>query len=440
MTSSHDHEARQYIDWFRHSSPYIHAHRGRTMVVALSGEALESEGCAALMHDLALLSSLGIRLVIVHGIRPQIDARLARSGIETVYHNGLRVTDDPALACVKDAAGAARVELEALLSMGVVNSPMAGARVRVASGNLVTARPLGVIDGIDYGHTGEVRRVDIEAIVHRLDAGAIVLVPPIGYSPSGEVFNLAYESVASSIAIALGAHKLIYVADGFDLRDRLGEAVLQMTTAESQSVDRSRLTAQAGRALDGALNACRQGVGRGHLLGHGEDGALLLELFTRDGVGTMVSAEPYDVIGTATTRDIAGILELIRPLEQSGVLVPRSLEHIETEIEHFMVMRRDGAIIGCGYLKSFPEDGMAELGCLATDPHYRREGRGDQLLDQIEAKARKAGIERMFVLTTQTSHWFVERGYVPARVEDLPMAKRSLFNFQRNSKVLIKPL
>ena len=440
MTTSHDTEARQYIDWFRHSSPYIHAHRGRTMVVAISGEALEAPGCAALMHDLALLSSLGIRLVIVHGGRPQIDARLARGGISTAYHAGLRITDDAALACVKEAAGAARVELEALLSMGVVNSPMAGARVRVASGNLVTARPLGVIDGIDFGHTGEVRRVDTEAIVQRLDAGAIVLVPPIGYSPSGEVFNLGFEAVASNIAVALSANKLNYVADGFDLRDRHGEPVLQMTTAESGTVDRSQLTAPAGRALDGALAACRHGVARGHLLSYDDDGALLLELFTRDGVGTMVSAEPYDEIGTATTRDIGGILELIRPLEQNGVLVPRSLEHIETEIGQFIVMRRDGAIIGCGLLKSFPEDGMAELGCLATDPHYRREGRGDQLLDQIEAKARKAGIERMFVLTTQTSHWFVERGYVPAKVDDLPMTKRSLFNFQRNSKVLIKTL
>lgn len=440
MTAGHDNEARQHIDWFRHSSPYIHAHRGSTMVVAISGDALEDSSRALLMHDLALLNSLGIRLVVVHGIRPQTEARLARAGIETAFHAGLRITDEAALACVKEAAGTLRVELEALLSMGVVNSPMAGARIRVASGNFVTARPLGVIDGIDYCHTGEVRRVDVEAIGQRLDSGAIALISPIGYSPSGEVFNLGYEAVASSIAIALAADKLIYIADGIDIRTHGGESVHQMTTAEASSMDRDSLPPSCLQTFDAAIAACRHGVGRAHLLGHDDDGALLLELFTRDGVGTMISAQPYDEIGTATTRDIGGILELIRPLEQSGVLVSRTLEHLETEIEQFSVMRRDGVVIGCGVLKPFPEAGMAELGCLATDSHYRQAGRGEQLLEYIEAKTRKAGIEHMFVLTTQTSHWFVERGYVLSSVADLPMARQSLYNYQRNSKVLIKRL
>jgi len=430
----------QHVAWFRHSSPYIHAHRGRTFVIGFPGEAVEDPGFAGFIHDVALLSALGIRIVLVHGIRPQIERRLADRDGQSRYHDGLRITDAQALVCVKEAAGSVRVELEALLSMGVANSPMAGARLRVAAGNFVTARPLGVRDGVDFCHTGTVRRVDAEAIGRQLAEGAVVLLSPIGYSPTGEVFNLAYEEVASSVATTLRADKLICLLGSDGLRDPEGKLLRQLSPAEADGLTRQPLGADAERAFTGAVEACRNGVRRAHLVGWGTDGALLLELFTRDGVGTMITADPYDTVARATVDDIGGILELIEPLEQQGVLVQRSREQIEVEVERFTVLCRDGAIIGCGALRPFPEEGMGELACLAVHPQYKRGGRGELLLERIEQQARNAGLEAIFVLTTQTSHWFVERGFVAAAIEDLPMARKSLYNMQRNSKVYIKQM
>jgi amino-acid N-acetyltransferase len=440
MASPPPSDSEQHVAWFRHSSPYIHAHRGRTFVIGFPGEAIEDPQFAGIIHDLALLSALGIRIVLVHGIRPQIERRIADRDGESRYHDGLRITDAQALACVKEAAGSVRVELEALLSMGVANSPMAGARLRVAAGNFVTARPLGVRDGVDFCHTGTVRRIDTEAIGHQLGEGAVVLLSPIGYSPTGEVFNLAYEEVAGTVAAALHADKLICLLGNEGLRDHDGQLLRQLTPAEADTLPRQTMDADAERAFAGAVEACRNGVRRAHLVGWATDGALLLELFTRDGVGTMITADPYDAVTRATVDDIGGILELIEPLERQGVLVQRSREQIEVEVERFTVLRRDGAIIGCGALRPFPDDGMGELACLAIHPQYMRGGRGELLLERIEQQARNAGLTAIFVLTTQTSHWFAERGFVPAAVDDLPMASKSLYNIQRNSKVYIRQL
>lgn len=440
MTEASLRENGQHVAWFRHSSPYIHAHRGRTFVIAFPGEAVEHPGFAGLIHDIALLSALGVRIVLVHGIRPQIERRLAEAGAESRYHAGLRITDAQALASVKEAAGTVRIEVEALLSMGVANSPMAGARVRVASGNFITARPIGVRDGIDFCHTGTVRRIDTEAVTRQLDAGTVALISPVGHSPTGELFNLAYEEVAASVATALRADKLINLIAEQGVRDADGLLLRQLTPGEAETLDRSRLAADLERVLAATIEACRSGVRRGHLVGWITDGALLLELFTRDGNGTMITAEPYDTLAQATVDDIGGILELIAPLERRGVLVERSREQIEVEVENFSVLRRDGAIIGCAALRAFPDEGMGELACLAVDPQYMRHGRGELLLERIEGQARRLGLREIFVLTTQTAHWFAERGFVAAAVDALPMARKSLYNYQRNSKVYIKAL
>jgi amino-acid N-acetyltransferase len=432
-----------FVRWLRGASPYIHAHRGRTFVVTLGGEAVADPGFAELVHDIALLHGLGIRLVLVPGARPQIAERLQQRGAELLYISGLRVTDDPALACVKEAAGAVRVEIEALLSMGLTNSPMAGARIRVASGNFVTARPLGVRDGIDYGHTGVVRRIDAEAIRQRLDDGAIALVPPIGYSPTGEVFNLSAQDVAASTAIALGADKLICLVEDNGVADREGRLVSNL---EPRQVDRlleeraGELSEELVLHLEAAVEAARSGVKRVHLVSRRLNGALLRELFTRDGVGTLLTATPYEDIRTARIDDVGGVLELIEPLEKQGALVRRSREALENEIERFTVMERDGMIVGCAALYPYPADAMAELGCLAVHPDYRRSGRGDKLLELVMTQARGQKIGSLFVLTTQTAHWFLERGFEQADIESLPMERQALYNYRRNSKVFVKRL
>jgi amino-acid N-acetyltransferase len=438
------------IDWFREASPYIKAHRGSTAVVYFAGEALEAENFPSLLHDLTLLSHLGLRLVLVHGIRPQIDARLAARGIDAQYHNGLRITDNDALPAVMEAAGAARVQLEALFSLGLPNTPMSGARLRVASGNFVTARPTGVRDGIDFQHTGEVRRIDATSIRELLDLGQLVLLSPLGYSPTGEVFNLRSEEVAAEVAAALHADKLLYLLDG----ERAGLAALPneldlaaadtlANTLAAQRAD-SDTEGDASRALRLSAAACRRSVRRCHLLDWRENGALLSELYTRDGAGSMVSGDRYEGLRRAGIEDVGGLLDLIAPMEAEGSLVRRSREQLELEIENFWVVERDGMIIACAALYPYPGDelavGCGELACVARHPDYQGGGRGDALLARIEMEARELGLSRLFVLTTRTAHWFRERGFLPAQLDDLPVKKREMYNYQRASKVFIKPL
>jgi amino-acid N-acetyltransferase len=435
-------EKNPFVDWFRSSSPYIHAHRGKTLVILFGGEAVEDDNFTNLIHDIALLHALGIRLVLVHGARPQIEERLNLRDVSMQYINGLRVTDEAALRCVKEAAGAVRVEIEALLSTGLANSPMAGARIRVASGNFVTARPIGVKNGIDYCHTGRVRRIDAEAIRKVVESNAIALIPPLGYSPTGEVFNLSASEVAAEVAVALGADKLIVLLEGKVLTDSRGKLLTNVIPKEVETILQRRKTIaeDVAQNLRRAVDACRRGVKRTHLLSRQIDGVLLQELFTRSGVGTMLTAEHYEEMRTAGIDDVGGILGLITPLEEQGTLVRRSRELMETEIDRFTVVELDGMIIGCAALYCYEKEGMAELACVSVHPDYRNSGRGDSLLLHMEKKARACGISKLFVLTTETAHWFLERGFTASEVDSLPLKKRQLYNYQRNSKVFIKDL
>lgn len=438
MTTPTDEQA--FVRWFRGSTPYINAFRGRTFVITFGGELVAEDQFASFVHDIGLLNSLGVRLVLVHGARPQIEERLNARGIELHYENGLRVTDAAALACVKEAAGTVRLEIEALLSMGLANSPMAGARIRVTSGNFVAAQPLGVRDGIDYQHTGEVRRIDGEAIQKQLHDGAIVLLSPIGYSPTGETFNLSAEDVATATAMQLRADKLIFLTDAKGVTDSRRRLVRELGLAEAEQALARKLSEEMARCLGGALRACRGGVRRAHLIDRHVDGALLLELFTRDGIGTLVSGELFEGTRRASIDDVGGILELIAPLEAEGVLVRRSRELLEMEIDQFVVTERDGMIVACAALYPFAEEQVGELACLAVHRDYRKQGRGDVLLAFIERQAKDMGINRLFVLTTRTAHWFQERGFREADIKELPVKKQAMYNWQRRSKVFIKPI
>jgi amino-acid N-acetyltransferase len=442
MTKPNNNSYDGFVDWFRGSSPYIHAHRGRTFVISFGGEAVMDTSFANLVHDIALLHGLGIRLVLVHGARPQIEERLQTRGVKIEYIDGLRVTDDAALTCVKEAAGSVRVEIEALLSMGLANSPMAGVRIQAASGNFVTAKPIGVRNGIDYCHTGEVRRVDAAGLEQRLQAGAIAIIPPLGYSPTGEVFNLSAADVATSVAVALGADKLIALVEARGVTDSHNKLVTNIVPKQVDELlqRRKKLPQDLRQHLKAAVDACRSGVKRVHILDRRQDGALLKELFTRDGIGTLITAEPYEETRTARIDDVGGLLELIEPLEKTGVLVRRSRELLETEIEGFTLMERDGMAIACAALYPYPNESMAELACVVVHPDYRGCDRGERLLAYMENKARQQNIDKLFILTTQTAHWFMERGFVQADLHDLPMRKLELYNYRRNSKVFIKKI
>lgn len=440
--------SKSLVSVLRQSGPYISAHRGRIFVVQFSGAAVEAKGFNGLMDDLALLHSLGVRLVLVHGARPQIEQRLREANREWRYVNGLRLTEAADLSLVKQAIGRARIRIEARLSMGLANGPAHSVRPRVVSGNLVIARPLGVRDGVDYGFTGEVRRIDAPAIRLWLEQDAIVLLSPLGYSPTGEIFNVNAEEVAVAAASALCADKLLILKNNLEFGDAANGGIpRELTLAEAEhwlkteaTQDRTALKDRVARRLRLALQACQAGVRRVHLLDRRINGVLLQELYTRDGVGLMVAADGYEGQRRATIDDVGGLLELIQPLEDEGILVRRSRELLEMEIERFSVLERDGAIIGCAALYPFPEEGLGELACVAVEPQYRNSGRADALLRFIERQARDQGLQRLFVLTTRTAHWFRERGFEPAAVNDLPVSRQALYNWQRCSKVFIKPL
>jgi len=378
----------------------------------------------------------------VHGARPQIEARLQQLKHRPRYVRGLRITDEVALSCAKEASGRMRVEIEALLSMGLANSPMAGSDIRVASGNFVTAKPIGIVEGVDLLHTGEVRKIDVKGICDRLDHNELVLLSPLGYSPTGQIFNLALEDVAMSAAVALGAEKLIFLMDTPGVvtgkRSELKHE-LTCTQADKLLARDGVLSGDVTLYLPRAVSACRAGVKRAHLVSRHADGAVLLELFTRRGVGTMVTQDPVEKIRPARIEDIGGVLRLLEPLEADGILVKRGRDLLEMEIERFFVLEHDRVIVGCAALYVY-DQGMAELAGLAVNPDHRRQGAGERLLQAIEARAKQRKIKRLFVLTTRTAHWFIERGFEPAPISELPQRKQGLYNYQRRSQVLIKRL
>ena len=430
------------VNWFRNSSPYINAHRGRTFVVLLGGEVLDTPRLPTLVHDLALLNALGVKLVLVHGARPQISQRLETAGLESRFEHHTRITDSSALEAVMAAVGGLRLKLEGLFSMGLANSPMHNAAIQLISGNFVIAKPVGVRNGFDYQHTGEVRRIEVDAIRRQVDAGNVVLLSPLGSSPTGELFNLNAEDVASTAAIALGADKMIVLGDGIRIEDSEQRLLRELSPQEAgRLLGAERFTdSPIERQLTAAYHAASNGVARAHLLDASEDGALLKELFTRDGCGTMVTRETYETLRGARIDDVGGILELLEPLEQTGVLVRRSRELLETEIQRFVIIERDGMVIACAALYPFAAEQIGELACVAVHPHYRSSERGPQMLRYLERRAREQNLKSLFVLTTHTAHWFREQGFDAAGVEALPAQRQQLYNWQRNSKVFVKKL
>ncbi|WP_410013690.1 amino-acid N-acetyltransferase [Sodalis sp. C49] len=435
----------ELVQGFRHSVPYINAHRGKTFVVMLGGEAIEHENFANIVNDIGLLHSLGIRLVLVYGARPQIDANLSVHHLEPIYHKHTRVTDAPTLELVKQAAGLLQLDITARLSMSLNNTPLQGAHINVVSGNFIIAQPLGVDDGVDYCHSGRIRRIDDEAIHRQLDSGAIVLLGPVAVSVTGESFNLTSEEVATQLAIKLKAEKIIGFCSSQGVCDDKGEIISELFPNEAQlRIDalekKGDYHSGTVRFLRGAVKACRSGVRRCHLISYQDDGALVQELFSREGIGTQIVMESAEQVRRATINDIGGILELIRPLEQQGILVRRSREQLEMEIDKFTIIERDNLTIACAALYPFPEEQLGEMACVAVHPDYRSSSRGEMLLQRITQQARQMGLKKLFVLTTRSIHWFQERGFTPAEVEVLPQQKQALYNYHRRSKILVADL
>ena len=440
-----------FVPWFRAVAPYIHMHRGKTFVVGIAGEAIAAGKLPNLVQDLALIHSMGVNLVLVHGFRPQVNEQLMAKGHIPKYSHGMRITDDVALDCAQEAAGQLRYEIEAAFSQGLPNTPMAGATVRVISGNFITARPVGIIDGVDFMNSGLVRKVDVIGITQTLSAGSLVLISPFGFSPTGEAFNLSMEEVATSVSIALQADKLIFLSEVNGIRQKPLEpgadenpidTELPLDAAEKilESLPPATNPLEIGFYLQHCVKACKFGVERSHILPFAVDGALLLEIYMHDGIGTMVVDEKLESLREATHEDVGGVLQLIEPFERDGTLVKRGRSEIERDIEQYTVIEHDGVIFGCAALYPFPENKTAEMAALTVSPQSQSQGDGEKLLKRIESRAKAMGLESIFVLTTRTQHWFVKRGFVVVDTEWLPPARNKKYNWDRKSKVLVKKL
>ncbi|HEU0230495.1 MAG TPA: amino-acid N-acetyltransferase [Burkholderiaceae bacterium] len=431
----------QFVRWFRDVAPYVHDFRGKTFVIAFGGELVGDGALNALVQDLSLLSAVGVRLILVHGSRPQVNEQLRLKGYDTQFGRGTEPTSAEALECAKEAAGEIRLDIEAAFSQGLPNTPMSHAQIRVISGNFVTARPVGVIDGVDYKHAGAVRKVDLEAIKNIIAHGAIVLLSPLGFSPTGEAFNLAMEDLATSAAVALRAEKLIFLTQDRTVLNSDGTTDTELARKDADDLLASNtLDEDTASFLSHASLAVKRGVARAHLVPYTLDGSVLLEIFTHDGVGTMVVEDTLDDLRPATVDDVGAIVQLIEPLEEDGTLVPRGRAVIERDVERFTVLEHDGVIYGCVSLMPYPNDGMAEMACLIVHPEWQGTGEGEILLRHTESQARAQGMKRLFVLTTRTSHWFLKRGFVQGGVSDLPHEKRAHYNHSRNSLIFIKRL
>ena len=437
-----------FVPWFRSVAPYIHAYRGKTFVVALAGEAIAAGKLNAFVQDLAILHAMGIKLVLVHGFRPQVNEQLAAKGQVSRFSHGIRITDAMALDCAQEAAGQLRFEIEAAFSQGLPNTPMANATVRVVSGNFLTARPVGIVDGVDFMQSGLVRRVDGAAIRRAIDIGALVLLSPFGFSPTGEAFNLTMEDVATSTAIALRADKLLFLTEVPGIRENPQDADAAIDT-ELALADAKRMLAalpaptqpsDAAFYLQHCVRACEGGVERSHILPFATDGALLLEVFTHDGIGTMVVDEKLESLREATADDVGGILQLIEPFERDGTLVRRERTEIERDIANYTVIEHDGIIFGCAALYPYPEARTGEMAALTVSAQVQGQGDGERILKRIEQRAKSMGLDSIFVLSTRTMHWFIKRGFVQVDPDRLPEARKRKYNWDRRSVVLVKKL
>jgi amino-acid N-acetyltransferase len=440
-----------FVPWFRSVAPYIHMHRGKTFVVGVAGEALQAGKLPNLAQDIALIQSMGVKIVLVHGFRPQVNEQLRLKGHPAQYSHGMRITDEVALDCAQEAAGQLRYEIEAAFSMGLPNTPMAGATVRVISGNFLTARPVGIVDGIDFQHSGLVRKVDVAGITQTLNAGSLVLLSPLGFSPTGEAFNLTMEEVATSVAMALQADKLLFVTETPGIRVRPNEPAGDDNPIDTELslADAKRLLAALPTAsepsdlafyLQHCVKACEGGVERSHILPFAVDGALLLEIYMHDGIGTMVVDEKLEELREATHEDVGGILQLIEPFERDGTLVRRDRTEIERDVGQYTVIDHDGVIFGCAALYPYAEAGTAEMAALTVSPHTQGQGDGEKILKRIEHRARGMGLKSIFVLTTRTTHWFLKRGFVQVDPEWLPESRKRKYNWDRKSQVLVKQI
>ena len=434
-----------FIQNFRLSAKYINLFNQNIFVIALSGYVFNEDQFEKIAQDINILHSLKIKVILVYGARPQVESILVKNKIPVRLVKNMRVTSSAALKHVIEVIGAIRNKIEATLS--TINS--VSERMRLSSGNFLTAMPVGIIDGIDMESTGKIRGVDVEAIKNKLNHHEIVIVSPIGYSPIGQIFNLSYEQTAANIAAAINADKLIYYVDANGILNERGELIPELTSEKAHKLishieekpspeSAQNLSYDDFNILKSSVFAIKNKIKKVHLINRHIDGSLIEELFTEKGSGTILTEFALENFRKATECDLKDIYRILFPLEKRKILIERDLTQIKGMINQFYVLEHDKKFVGCVSLNSFKES--LELASFSIEPKYQRLGFGKKLLKFCELEAKKLKYDEMFILTTQSEHWFAENGFKEKSKELMPTFKKKTYQSERNSKYLTKKL
>lgn len=434
--------ALDFTHAFREAAPYIHYLRGKTLVVAIQSDLL-SGSLNALAADFNLIAALGVRLVLVHGSEQPLRQLSAQTQYVLSQHENRFVMDKQGLTLLSRVCGQIQAEIQAALSLGFRHALYRSERLRIASGNYLTAKPVGVINGVDMQFAGLVRKVDRQAIEHQLNNQAIVLISPIATSPVGQTYHLSMHDTAQAVAVALHAEKLVFLTDETGILDDRQALIQNLTAQEAQQMlTMTHLSSTQRQMLATAMDALQQGIKRVQILSGRQNGSLINELFTRQGSGTSIAQNAFMKIRPANERDIADIIALIHPLAQRGILLPRNRAYLENHIHEFSVVEHDEQIYACVALKTFADmPDAVELACLVVSEEVRAAGYGDALLDYVVAQACKMGKRRLFALSTQTADWFLEHDFQAAQLADLPPARQQQYlDNQRQSKIFVRSI
>jgi len=421
---------------------YVPQYRDRVFVIAVDGAIVEDANFRNLLLDVALLRSLRIGVALVHGAGHQIRHLAEQAKVTPSNLDGTGITDAATLQLGLNAGN--RVSHEILEGLSAND-------LRGAVGNALVAHPAGILQGVDYQFTGRVERVDVALLRALMDHDVIPVVPPLGTDGEGNTYRLNSDTVAVEVALALQAVKLIYLttepgivlhASDPEPPDRL---LRQLTAEEAETVlrkNKNELSGPAISKLTSAVRALKGGVPRVHIIDGSVEEGLLAEVFSNEGIGTLVHANEYQAIRKALKKDARGISALIKTSVENEELLPRSLAEIERQIANYYVFDVDGNMAGCVALHPYPEDNRAEVACLCVSAKYENQGIGGRLMQFVEEQSRQAGLREVFCLTTQAANYFVQKGgFRLATPDDLPAPRRAKYDASgRRSQVLVKAL
>jgi amino-acid N-acetyltransferase len=414
---------------------YVPRFRDKVFVIAIDGAIVEDDNLHNLLLDIALLRSLRIEVALVHGAGHQIRRLAEQTGQTPSNLDGTGVTDFATLQLAITAAN--RVTHEIL-------EGLAANDLRAAYSNALVAHPAGILQGIDHMFTGRVERVDTSLLKALLKRDIVPVIAPLGCDGEGHTYRLNSDAVAVEVARALSAVKLIYLTTQAGIHVG-AELVRQLTVEEAEDIlkaHRQEVAFSAISKLDHAMRAARGGVPRVHIIDGRVEEGLLAEVFSNEGIGTLVHANEYQAIRRAQKRDAGAIFHLIQGGIESDELVRRSRADIERQVDDFFVFEVDRNPVACLALHVYPERRQAEMACVCVDSKYENQGIGAKLMHFAESQAREGGVQQMFCLSTQAVNYFVQKGgYHLATPDDLPASRRESYERNgRRSQVLTKPL